>query len=701
MAIAKMCRAEFVCARSDKLSLLNFLQEKGVASIEEDASLAEALKEKNLQNDFEPLHFKVHEYKVFADLMSVQRRPEEVSSLLSYTVSRKTLEELVLESMRWQQRIERMLKVLNPLSDEKKPLFAKRREISLDERYMNYQEQVEIHEALIEAEEVHENLLRSEQNLAGLKTHAKNLAPWKDLSLPRLKDNAYVMAGLGYFDRPEDYEKIKLLAEEAELVLATDEYFTSEDGAIAVLLAWPREQEDKARRVIASSALRSFPAATDVERKGDFVKAYEQQQKRIESAEEDIEEAREGLKKQASRIRDFEWLYDVLTYDLEKLRALLKVGNSEMLSAFSGYIPASAVPEFSRQMNEQFAVITAFSQPEEDDEEVPTLLVNPDPVTPIESVINTFSPPNYRVDTDPAFIMSMTYAFFFGSMLSDIGYGLLLLIGCLVLLYKFKAEGGLRQMLHVFAAGGAMAIVFGILYGSFFGDLLPTLSNGKVNLPALWFDPMDEPINLMIYSVVFGAVHLFIGMGFDIKNKLRAGEWHDALFSVAPWYLIITGIGLMALGVPFAPIVTLAGAAILMFLSPRGKNPIKRLISGLGALYGITSWLGDLLSYTRILALTLATSVIAMVVNLMAKMVGTSGPALVFLVIILAFGHALNLALSTLSAYVHATRLHYVEFFGKFYVGGGKLFKPFAFNGNYTRVTGAKPLAVGSDKAEQ
>lgn len=698
MAIAKMCRAEFVVTRAEKLALLNYLQEAGVVSVEEDPALAEAMEAKKLISSRDAVHFKLHEYKVFADLMSTQRRPEDTAHLLSYTVSKKTLEELVVESLRWQQRLERGMKILAPYDEEKKPLFKQHRPIPLADRYMAYPEQAYIHERLIEVEEAQNEIERSEQHLAGMKTHLRNLEPWKDIELPRTNKLTYLSTAFGYFDKREEYDQFRSLIAAEEVHLASDIYFTSEEGALAVLLTWPKIEEEPVRRVLAASAFRNFPATTDVERKGDFVRAYGQQEKRIEYQEKKLAEKKEELKQCTEHIKNFEWLYDVLEADNAKLRALLKITNTNMLSGFTGFVPAALVPQLTQELVARFPVIMAFTAADPEKEDVPTYLVNAEPIEPIEEVINTFSPPSYTDDTDPAVVMMFTYAFFFGSMLSDIGYGLLLLTACLLGIYKFKAEGGMRQMMKVFAAGGAAAIVFGILYGSFFGDLLPALTNQAITLKPIWFDPMNEPINLMIWSVIFGVVHLFIGMAFDIKNKIRAGEWHDALFTVAPWYLIIVGAGLFAVKIPAGLPVLVAGAAVLFFLSPRGKNPFKRLISGLGALYNVTSWLSDLLSYTRILALTLATSVIAMVVNLMASMIGVKGPALIFTVIILIFGHALNLALSTLSAYVHATRLHYVEFFGHFYAGGGELFRPLRISGAYTRVSDAKPLSVRSAK---
>jgi V/A-type H+-transporting ATPase subunit I len=246
---------------------------------------------------------------------------------------------------------------------------------------------------------------------------------------------------------------------------------------------------------------------------------------------------------------------------------------------------------------------------------------------------------------------------------------------------------------------GISSTIWGFLFGGFFGDMLSVLSNGSIVMPAIWFNPMDNPTLLMIWSIVFGVIHLFAGMFASALNMIRAGRWQDAVFDILPWYLIIIGIGLLLLP-PVAivgEIMAIAGVAIILLFAGRpAKNPITRLFKGIGALYNITAYLSDILSYTRILALVLATSVIAMVVNLMGFMMGPSIPGIIVFIIVALAGHGLNLALSALSAYVHTSRLHYVEFFGKFYAGGGRMWKPLKLKTRYTEISRVLPEASQS-----
>jgi len=186
--------------------------------------------------------------------------------------------------------------------------------------------------------------------------------------------------------------------------------------------------------------------------------------------------------------------------------------------------------------------------------------------------------------------------------------------------------------------------------------------------------------------MVFGALHLFAAMGAKIYLIVPPGKTFDSLVDIVPWYFLLTGLGLLVGGdsiIPGGPlkfagqVMAIAGAVVLLLFGGRdAKNPVMRLLKGLLSLYSITGYFSDILSYTRILALVLATSVIAMVFNKLGFLFGPTPLGYVVFAIAALIGHTLNLALSALSAYVHTSRLHYVEFFSKFYEGGGRLFKP-------------------------
>lgn len=189
--------------------------------------------------------------------------------------------------------------------------------------------------------------------------------------------------------------------------------------------------------------------------------------------------------------------------------------------------------------------------------------------------------------------------------------------------------------------------------------------------------------------------HIAIGMILNIYKLCRNGDPRTAFTEIAPWFFIFGGIGCMAAGLAWGKWLCYAAIFVIVFLSKKNsKNPISQLISGILKLYDITGFVGDILSYTRITALVLSTSVIAMVVNMFAKMIGFGFPNCFVTIVILLLGHTMNIMLSGLSAYVHTTRLHYVEFFGHFYDGGGKLFKPLSVHTKYTEEKIQQPSLI-------
>ena len=240
-------------------------------------------------------------------------------------------------------------------------------------------------------------------------------------------------------------------------------------------------------------------------------------------------------------------------------------------------------------------------------------------------------------------------------------------------------------------------MMWGALFGSWFGDLIPkiaeTFFNTKIGSMGI-YDPIADPMPLLILSMILGIIHLFTGMALNFYNLVRHGRVKDAVFDVGFWYLLLIGFIMI---IPMAPLGTgivgtvgkwlaIVGAAGLILTQGRDKpNIFMRLFGGIGSLYDVTSYLSDVLSYSRLLALGLATGVIAMVVNTMASLGGKSVLGVILFVVVCLLGHTMNLLINVLGAFVHTNRLQYVEFFKKFYEGGGIPFKPFGVNTKYTK----------------
>ena len=250
----------------------------------------------------------------------------------------------------------------------------------------------------------------------------------------------------------------------------------------------------------------------------------------------------------------------------------------------------------------------------------------------------------------------------------------------------------MKKMLDMFSICGISTIICGVLFGGYFGNLPSAFAQnilGIENFPniAVAFDPVTNPIPYLFLSLGLGAVHLVAGLLMKAYMLIKSGQVLDAVFDVGLWLVLFAGIGLLAVVPEYGKWVALIGAAGLVLTQGRtAKNPIMKLLKGVMSLYDIVGYVSDLLSYSRIMALGLSGAIIAQVVNLIGTLGGPTVVGFIALILAIALGHTLNLALSLLGAFVHTARLQYIEFFGKFYIDGGEPFKPASVRTKYTQI---------------
>ncbi len=434
-----------------------------------------------------------------------------------------------------------------------------------------------------------------------------------------------------------------------------------------------------------------------------------------EELEDEIKKLDENIRATAGKLKAYstsrdnlKMLSDFYRVRAEKYRALGEMLQSKQTILITGYVPEREAERLADRLNSRFEI---FVQTQEipEDEEAPVLLKNGTLAEAAEGVTASFGLPA-KGEIDPTSVMSLCYIFFFGLMLSDAAYGLIVFIACFAALKKFpRMDSGLRKSVRLFMYCGISTLFWGVMFGGYFGDAVDVVSRTffgrEITIPAVWFVPLNDPMKMLVMSMLFGVLHLFLGLGIKGYMLLRDKKVLDFFCDVVLWYCLL--IGLILILIPselfasmaqmnivfpepvnmLAKVLAAFGALGILLMSGRSsRNPALRLALGAYDLYNITGWLSDVLSYSRLLALGLATGVIASVINQMGSMAGDGILGAVVFILVFLVGHVFNLAINLLGAYVHTCRLQYVEFFGKFYEGGGRMFEPFRRTTKYVDI---------------
>ena len=402
---------------------------------------------------------------------------------------------------------------------------------------------------------------------------------------------------------------------------------------------------------------------------------------------------------------------DALLIERDNLAADTQVEKDTSVFRLEGWVRSDEVDKVEKALKSVTdAYYTEYRDPAED-EVPPTVLKNDAFNTPFESLITLYSLPDARgIDATP--YMTPFYIFLFGIMLSDTGYGIVLSLGAWLFLKLKKPTGGLKGLAMVLFWGGLSTMVWGVLVGTFFGLDFDVIFGTADKFPLL-LDPTGNPVGMLLFCLLLGVIHICCGHLIKMKMCFEDKDWQSAVFDNLSWVLVLVGLTLAALPMAsgfFDPpfelgwynalhlntvglVMILAGSAmVLLFKGRDKKNPISRLASGFGGLYGATSYLSDILSYARLLALGIATGYLAMVFNTLCSMLmGGSGVmkfvSFLIAVVLLVALHIFSIAINTLGTFVHCARLQYVEFFGKFYEEGGRAFKPLQYKTKHVQIS--------------
>ncbi len=437
--------------------------------------------------------------------------------------------------------------------------------------------------------------------------------------------------------------------------------------------------------------------------------AIEKRKNDIVIEEKKIEEADKAIAEFVSYIPKFKIAADYFRTRSEKYRVLGTLPQSDKVFFIQGWVEKDKAEGIAKILEEKFDAVVEI---ETDDEAAPIKLKNNHFSEASEGVLESYGLPTHgRVD--PTTVMSFFYVFLFGMMLSDAGYGIIMSIACGIVLLKYKRmASGTNKMLRLFFWCGISTTFWGFMFGGFFGDAIDVIAHTFFGVPQsqavlkpLWFAPLNSPMRLLIWCLLFGIIHLYAGLAMKGYEYLKQKDIVGFFSDVIAWYMFLTGLILMLLPTKIfasiaqmefnfpgwlnmlAKIITIVGLVVIILMSGRAnKNWGLRIALGAYDIYGVTGWLSDVLSYSRLLALGLATGVIASVINMMASMQGKTVFGVIIFILVFILGHTLNIAINLLGAYVHTNRLQYVEFFGKFYDAGGIPFSPFKSNNKYIEI---------------
>ncbi len=665
MAVLQMKRLYLCALKKDRKKILELLQRRGVLEI----------------IDLQP------EDRVFQKFDS--------------TVAKSSLEKTIAV-------VKDAYDILNMYAPEQKSMLSflnGRKEISLDEMDSFIQKNETVARIANRIISLSKEISETKNEIIRLETQIEILTPWVTFDIPMdFRGTKHTASYIGTVPYPISFEELDQKLSEVSPV--SIEIISASKDQTCIFVLCKREKSDVLYEVLRSMEF-SYPSIM-------FDKSPAQQlmqlNKAIEQARASISKAEEEIRSYANKRDELLFLQDFSTIRAEKYDAIGHLVESKNVFLLSGFIAARDVASITDELNSKFLLSVELEQPEEE-EDVPVLLQNNGFSEPLEGIVNAYSPPG-KGEVDPTMVMSLFYYLLYGLMLSDAGYGAIMAIACGFALIKSgkRMEKNWINYCKMYLFCGISAVFWGVLFSSYFGDVVDVVSETyfghKVTIAPLWFLPMNEPMRMLTFSMLLGLIHLFTGLGMKLYQLLRKKDYKSMLYDVIFWFVLLGGaiVYLLSmqmmveiLGISFRVpgnvaniaglFAILAAIGIVLTNGRESKNPFKRFLKGLYALYGISGYLSDVLSYSRLLALGLATGVIGMVINKMASMAGGGkviGPFI--FVIIFIIGHTLNLGINALGAYVHTNRLHYVEFFGKFYEGSGRLFAPFSNKTKYYKI---------------
>lgn len=660
---------------------------------------------------------RIHIYALLKDQRSILSKLQQLGSVhienLSedeFFVKKSTIDDLV-KTEREMVMVDEAIEVLDSYDPEKTSLFDSlkgRQELTLAEYEVLAKKQREFKETAERIINLNRHIAESIAEMQRIQVQIDALAPWSKLDVPlQFQGTRFSTAFIGTL--PGEYSLEQLLTETSNLISDVETIHAeiinkSKDQTCVFILC------HKTDASAVDTALRTIGFARPPVSSNSLSPAEQsaELENRLKALEKEVEESKAEIAGYSNDRNSLKFLYDWLALEYERLKTEAYLVESRRVLIISGFVPEREVNRVVKELKDNFIVHLEVEDPGPE-EQVPVLLENNKFAEPMEGVLASFSYPG-KGEIDPSAIMSFFYYILFGLMLSDAAYGLIMSVGCGICLWRFpKMENSMRKTLRMFFFCGLSTVFWGALFGSWFGDAVTVISTTFFNKPfsikPIWFEPMKDPMRMLVFSMVVGIIHLFAGLAANIIQNVKAKKYLDAFYDAVLWYLLVGSLLVFALssqrfveilkldfiipasvGKAASIVAAAAAVGIVLTAGRESRNWFKRIAKGLYGLYNLSGYLSDILSYSRLLALGLATGVIATVINQMGAMGGrTIGGAILFIIVFLV-GHSVNIGINLLGAYVHTNRLSFVEFFGKFYEGGGSEFTPLGVHTKYYKL---------------
>lgn len=645
MAIVKMKGLRLLAMRSDREALLELLQGMGCVEIDEP--------------DQDP-----------------QTWQGLLSQLGSQTLSRPDGQALS-QAREDLQAAQRALAVLKRHGDKGRGLLAPRPRLTRQQLFDGEEQGKQAVQQVLEADR---QLAALEAQHSKLLTQRAALAPWLELNISLdTASTQEMVVQFGTVTAGVELEQVQRAVEGASELAQLTQANVDRDVRYCLLVCHTSAQEEVLQ------ALRDFgwfrmnlSGWTGTAKENDQRIARELEQNEQESAQ-----AEQQLAQLTSLAEPIRQAADRASVRINREEGRSRLLDTEKTFLLEGWVPAENWPQLESQLKNYPCAWELRDPTEEEYPKVPVKLKNNWFTRPLSMVTEMYSLPAYN-GLDPNPLMAPFFILFYGIMMADMGYGLLMMIASVVVLKKSRPRAGMHNFFALLGLCGVSTFIMGALTGGFFGDFISQLLkliNPESTFVWFWptlFTPLEDTMMILVGAMALGFVQILVGMAISFVKKLRRGQVMDAIWEEVTWWVVFAGLALAILGVTNLVII-LGGVMVVAgpILTEKGFGKITGIF---GSLYNhVTGYFGDILSYSRLMALMLAGSVIAQVFNTLGAIPGN----VVIFIIISMLGNALNFALNLLGCYVHDLRLQCLEYFNKFYEDGGKPFRPMKLDTNY------------------